>query len=99
MKTQDDLGTTDTTNKTADTSGRESPLCELPCYAIDGYSIAADGLQGRVKSPIVYGHDHHKNCLFPLVYLGKPKWMKDEDFKKVVKSIQINMPTGTVFNK
>ena len=60
MKTQDDLGTTDTTNKTADTSGRESPLCELPCYAIDGYSIAADGLQGRVKSPIVYGHDHHK---------------------------------------
>jgi len=51
------------------------------------YSIAKNGLEGSVKSPIIYGH--WDNILEPLAYIRKPKWVSDEDFKIVVDSIRL----------
>ena len=53
------------------------------------YSISPNGLEGRVKSPIIYGH--WGNTISPLAYIQKPKWVSDEDFARVVKSLCLEL--------
>ncbi len=61
-------------------------------YTISEWSKSPDGLEGRVKSPIIWGHAKEKSCIFPIAYLRKPKWMDDESWMKVVNCIELNMP-------
>jgi hypothetical protein len=42
-----------------------------------------------------WGHAKEKNCIFPVAYLRKPKWMDEESWKKVVDCIELKMPNET----
>lgn len=68
-------------------------------YEIDSYSVAKSGLKGRVKSPILYGHDKNQSVIFPLAYIKKPKWIKQKDFEKILDSIQLNLKKGEKIEK
>jgi hypothetical protein len=64
-------------------------------YTMSEWSKSPNGLEGRVKSPIIWGHAKEKNCIFPVAYLRKPKWMDEESWKKVVDCIELKMPNET----
>jgi hypothetical protein len=54
-----------------------------------GYSISTDGL-AYIKSAAIYGH-YKPNTIAPLVYLQKPKWVSDEDFKRIISSLKLEL--------
>lgn len=61
-------------------------------YTVSEWSKSRKGIEGRIKSPIIWGHAKEKNCIFPLAYLRKPKYMNNDSWMKVVDSIRLNMP-------
>lgn len=60
---------------------------------IKAYSISLNGLDGRVKSPIVWGH--WGSVIAPIAYIRKPKWLSESDFKKVVESLELRIELET----
>lgn len=56
---------------------------------IKSYSVSPNGLEGRVKSPIIWGH--WGSVIAPLAYIQKPKWLDEDDFKKVVEALELNL--------
>ena len=47
-------------------------------YTICEWSKSKNGIKGRIKSPIIWGHAKERNCIFPVAYLRKPKWNNAE---------------------
>lgn len=43
-----------------------------------------------IKSGIVWGHSKNSNSSFPLLYISKPKHITEEQFNKLLDSIEIN---------
>jgi hypothetical protein len=80
----------------ADKTTQNSKSAQTSCYAIKSYSISTAPLSGICKQPAVWGDvvGEHGNTSVPLVYFQKPKWIDDESFIGVVKSIQLNLPKG-----
>ncbi len=58
---------------------------------IDKYSIAKNGLPPYRKSPIIFGHAMGTNQSYPLAYLRKPRWMKDDSWDKILDAIELNI--------
>ena len=47
------------------------------------------------KQHAIYGH-YSENKMIPLVYLQRPKWIKDDTaWQAIVGSIQLLLPSGT----
>jgi hypothetical protein len=66
---------------------------------LKGYEINLNGIQGVSKSPGIWGHVKGENMTIPLMFLKKPKWMVQEDFNMIVKSIQIYIPGNFQFRE
>lgn len=64
-------------------------MSEYKLDTMKSYSISPNGLEGLVKSPIIYGH--WGNVISPLAYIQKPKLVSDEDFKRVVEAIELHL--------
>lgn len=73
------------------TKGDNTPTNTLD--NIKAYSISLNGLDGRVKSPIVWGH--WGSVIAPIAYIRKPKWLSESDFKKVVESLELRIELET----
>lgn len=58
---------------------------------IESYSILTTGLR-PIKSPAIWVCKKDTNGMYPLVYFKKPKWVDEDDFKKVLESIKLHLP-------
>ena len=51
--------------------------------------------KGVTKQHCLMGREERGNGYSPLVYLQRPKWIKDDDcWDKIVNSIRLNLPTN-----
>lgn len=77
-------------------SPTSSQSAELTGYVINSYSISTEPLSGICKQPALWGDGYgkHGNTSIPLIYFQKPKWIDEESFLQIVKSIQLNLPKG-----
>lgn len=57
---------------------------------LKSYSISIED-NGPVKSPTLWGNHADKNETYPLVYFRKPKWISEESFKEIVKTITVSL--------
>lgn len=49
-------------------------------------------IEGLTKRWAIWGHDAEKNSMAPLVYLERPKWIKDDSaWEKIVRGIELNL--------
>jgi hypothetical protein len=47
------------------------------------------------KGPAIFGAENEINDWRPLVYLKRPKWIKnDDDWEQICKSVRIDLPKG-----
>jgi hypothetical protein len=63
---------------------------------IKNYSICGP-IRGICKRPAIWGHmtvDGMPNGMVPLVYFQKPKWLDEETFHEIVKTVTVNLPRG-----
>lgn len=60
-------------------------------YKIYSYFIAMDPIKGQCKQPSLWGYEKEENNILPLIYFQKPKWLDEESFKKIVKSIKLEI--------
>lgn len=58
---------------------------------LESYSISVED-NSPFKSPTLWGNRADKNETYPLVYFRKPKWVSEESFKEIVKSITVSLP-------
>ena len=58
---------------------------------IESYSISIEN-NGHVKSPTLWVQRKDKNAIYPLIYFRKPKWVDEDDFKKVLENIKLHLP-------
>ena len=42
-----------------------------------------------VKSGIVWGNSNKSNCVYPLLYISKPKGISEEDYNELLDSLEI----------
>ncbi len=55
----------------------------------------SDPIHPLTKQYAIWGRDSNTNCSVPLVYLQRPKWIKDGDaWRKIALSIQLKLPKG-----
>ena len=66
---------------------------------LESYSIDKEGVKGICKSPAIWGNNMNTNEVYPLVYLGKPKWMTDEAFNKVLDGLRLDLPQFTYLER
>ncbi len=57
---------------------------------LESYHIAVDGIEHAFKTPAIVGQ-YKPNIFAPLVYLLKPKWVSEDDFKRIISSITIEL--------
>lgn len=51
--------------------------------------------KGICKQWSIWGSDLDKNSVSPLIYLQRPKWIKDDEvWEKIVLSIKLELPVG-----
>jgi len=49
-------------------------------FELDACSFSREGLKGKIKSPIIWGH---KGCtIFPLCYLEKPSFLTESEWQE-----------------
>ena len=53
---------------------------------LDGFSIAKNGVEAAFKSPALLAH-FKPNIFIPIMFMRKPSWMTDEQFKLVVEDV------------
>ena len=61
---------------------------------IKSYYVAKNGIKGMFKSPAIMARV--QGAEFPIVYLIKPKWMDDFEFKRVVDYITMSVMTTKI---
>jgi len=66
---------------------------------LENYDIAIKGLKGICKSPSIWGSVKGKNELVPLIYFQKPKWMDEDDFYEIVRSVKLRIPKEKEFKE
>ena len=63
---------------------------------IEKYSTSGP-IKGICKQSAVWGHEG--NSLVPLIYIQRPKWIKDDAvWSQIVESIRLDLPTGMEIN-
>ena len=51
--------------------------------------------KGLYKQHVIIARDKAEDGYFPLIYLQRPKWIKDDAaWKKIVESVQLKLPKG-----
>lgn len=58
---------------------------------IKGYSICKP-IEGLCKQYSIFIHEDNSNRCFPLVYLQKPKYVKQEAWDEICQAISISLP-------
>ena len=58
---------------------------------IESYSIASP-IKGVCKSHGIWAQEGNKTA--PLVYLQRPKWIPENEWKKIIDSIRLDLPAG-----
>lgn len=57
------------------------------------YSISTD--KWPVRSPTVWGYGDVENYVAPILYIRRPKWIKDDGvWEQIVQSIRLDLPAG-----
>ena len=64
---------------------------------IRSYSVEHDGVPNLYKSSAIVGN-FEPNISAPLVYLRKPNWISDEQFKKIVSAIRLDISEKDFYN-
>ena len=61
---------------------------------IKTYSIC-NPVKGICKQHSIMVEDETQNFIAPLIYLQRPKWIKDDEcWEKIVQSVRITLPQG-----
>ena len=55
-----------------------------------GYDKNRNGIFG-LKSAVVWGHSKESNSIFPLLYISKPKSVRQEDYELLLDKIDIEI--------
>ena len=57
---------------------------------VKSYSVEGP-IEGLIKQHAVWAEEG--SCIFPLIYLQRPKWIvKDDQWKKIVNSVRLTLP-------
>ena len=65
----------------------------------ESYEICSTGIKSICKSPSAWGRREGTNSNFPLVHFAKPRWMKADSFKELVKNIHITIKKDQEFEE
>lgn len=58
-----------------------------------GHYVTSGPWKGIAKQHHILGREDHTNVYWPLVYLQRPKWIKDDDcWQKIVDSVRLQLP-------
>lgn len=61
---------------------------------LKSYSLCQPS-SGICKQWAIWGQDSKKNSVSPLIYLQRPKWIKDDDvWQQIVNSVRLNLPSN-----
>lgn len=70
-------------------------------FKVKSYQIEIKGIDNICKSPSLWMTFETKtgSSFSPVVYFKKPKWISEESFINIVKSIEINLPKNTIIRR
>jgi hypothetical protein len=63
------------------------------------YSIQTKSMKPLCVSPSVWGTVQKTNEMVPLMFFKKPKWMHQDDFIELVKTVQLYIPANFEFKE